>query len=194
METKVWLHQFNLLWYLSSVAIAISCSQRSQVSKICDLETCNSQHIKPAVLDNIYMQVPSYIPPNFLCSSVKDLTSKHLKDVLVWTSCPGVVFPDSITQLVKKIKKLWVKNCFLNDLWFLRGVDSSAKILIQCCSNSLPVEVEECQTSQDGCVCRLCLHFFSFTASTSVFVKQILPLFCLRTMDVYFTAALPTIS
>lgn len=188
METKVWLHQFNLLWYLSSVAIAIFCSQRSQVSKICDLETCNTSS------QLFWITFPSYITPNFLCSSVKDLTSKHLKDVLVWTSCPGVVFPDSITQLVKKIKKLWVKNCFLNDLRFLRGVDSSAKILIQCCSNSLPVEVEECQTSQDGCVCRLCLHFFSFTASTSVFVKQILPLFCLRTMDVYFTAALPTIS
>lgn len=62
------------------------------------------------------MQIPTWNPANFLHSSVKDLTSKHLKAFL-----SGVVSADSISQSVEKKKKLWLIRSFFKWLVNLGG-------------------------------------------------------------------------
>lgn len=151
---SVFCSSFLLLQYLLSVAIAVSCSQQSHISKICELQTVKAYHIDPTVLDNIYMKVPTCIPPSPNCQTCQSLLGLDF------------LFIQCIYRLHHAVsdeeKETEIKN-FLNDSWSQPVVDSSAKILIQCFSNILPVEVEECQASQGGCVCRLDFCFFTFS-------------------------------
>lgn len=129
----IWFHPllpFYVLQYLLSVATATSCSQQCQISKICDLESGNNYHTKQAILDNIYMQVPTWIPPklsSFISGRCHLQTPQRLIS-LDFLSIQNLSI-DSTTQFVKKRKKLRLRTAFQmtcdsSERWLCQNLDS----------------------------------------------------------------------